>query len=102
MAASVLQQSDAFLVTITTYFRVINATRVKEGLNTHTHTHTFSPASSDYRHRSTVEIVTPVKTVSSVVLMNIQDVLCAESTLIGFARVVEEKEKMMVMMSAWR
>lgn len=65
-----------FFVTIKTDFRVINATRVKEGLNTRART--FSPASSDYRQRSTVEIVTPVKTVSSVVLMNIQDALCAE------------------------
>lgn len=57
-------------------------TLLKWNIKFHWHSLHISLALANYRHRSTVEIVLPVKTVSSAVPMNIHEVLCMESTLL--------------------
>lgn len=52
---------------------------------------------SNYQLRSIAEIVTPVKTMSSVVLMNIHVMLCLESPQLGCISALVYKEKMMMM-----
>lgn len=43
------------------------------------------------------EIVTPVKTISSVVLLNIHEILCVERPQLGCISALVYKEKMMMM-----
>lgn len=61
----------------------------------------ISQALSNYRLRSMAEIVTPAKTISSVVLLTIHEALCLESPQLGCISAPVYKEKMMMIAAQW-